>query len=58
LHFSDAAIVFAGLTITAEDVRRDYGEVRFQTVGCRANGDGRLDTANQNPTHHFDEKVQ
>jgi uncharacterized DUF497 family protein len=36
LDFSDAAIVFAGLTITAEDIRRDYGEVRFQTVGFLA----------------------
>jgi uncharacterized DUF497 family protein len=36
LDFSDASIVFAGLTITVEDGRRDYGEVRFQTVGFLA----------------------
>jgi uncharacterized DUF497 family protein len=36
LDFTDASIVFAGPTITAEDTRRDYGEVRFQTVGFLA----------------------
>lgn len=33
LDFIDAEIVFAGMTITVEDVRRDYGEPRFQTAG-------------------------
>jgi hypothetical protein len=33
LDFADAAIVFAGLTLTVEDTRKDYGEPRFQTVG-------------------------
>ena len=33
LNFADAAIVFAGPTITVEDTRRDYGETRYQTVG-------------------------
>lgn len=33
LDFSDAASVFAGLTLTVIDDRRDYGEVRNQTVG-------------------------
>ena len=33
LDFADASIVFAGPTITVEDTRRDYGDVRFQTVG-------------------------
>ncbi len=33
LDFLDAQIVFAGRELTAEDVRRDYGERRFQTVG-------------------------
>ena len=28
LEFADAAIIFAGLTITVEDTRRDYGEAR------------------------------
>ena len=33
LDFIDAAIVFDGLTLTVQDMRRDYGEPRFQTVG-------------------------
>ena len=36
LNFADAALVFAGRTITAQDTRRDYGETRFQTVGFLA----------------------
>jgi uncharacterized DUF497 family protein len=36
LNFADAEIVFAGRTITVQDTRRDYGEVRFQTVGFLA----------------------
>jgi uncharacterized DUF497 family protein len=36
LNFADAAIVFAGPTITVQDTRRDYGEARFQTVGFLA----------------------
>jgi hypothetical protein len=36
LEFADTAIIFAGLTITVEDTRRDYGEARFQTVGFLA----------------------
>ena len=33
LDFFDAAIVFAGPMLTLEDVRRDYGEHRFQSYG-------------------------
>jgi hypothetical protein len=33
LDFTDAAIVFDGLTLTVQDMRKDYGEPRFQTVG-------------------------
>jgi uncharacterized protein len=33
LDLADAEIVFAGLTLTVQDTRKDYGEVRFQTVG-------------------------
>lgn len=33
LDFNDAATVFAGLTLTVQDARKDYGERRFQTVG-------------------------
>lgn len=36
LDFADAAIVFAGPTITVQDTRRDYGETRYQTVGFLA----------------------
>jgi uncharacterized DUF497 family protein len=36
LDFADAAIIFAGSTITVQDTRRDYGEARFQTVGFLA----------------------
>jgi uncharacterized DUF497 family protein len=33
LAFEDAEIVFAGPVLTIEDVREDYGERRFQTMG-------------------------
>ena len=36
LDFTDAAVVFAGPTITVQDTRRDYGETRLQTVGFLA----------------------
>ena len=36
LDFADAAIVFAGPTITVQDTRREYGGTRFQTVGFLA----------------------
>jgi uncharacterized protein len=36
LNFADAEMVFAGPTITLQDTRRDYGEMRFQTVGFLA----------------------
>jgi uncharacterized DUF497 family protein len=36
LNFADAAVVFAGPTITVQDTRRDYGEARYQTVGFLA----------------------
>ena len=39
LDFEDAAKVFAGVTLTLLDDRRDYGEPRFQTYGFL---DGRL----------------
>src|SRR3954454_11571057 len=37
LDFEDAAVVFAGPTITFEDDRFNYPEVRFVTVGLLAN---------------------
>ncbi len=33
LDFFDAAIVFSGRVLTLADVRRDYGEERFQSYG-------------------------
>jgi uncharacterized protein len=33
LDFADAAKVFAGVTLTLQDDRQDYGEPRFQTYG-------------------------
>ena len=39
LDFSDAAIVFAGVTLEIEDTRKDYGEKR---VICYGLLDGRM----------------
>jgi uncharacterized DUF497 family protein len=36
IDFKDAEIVFAGVTLTKLDTRRDYGEDRFQTIGFLA----------------------
>lgn len=33
LYFDDAEQVFEGLTFTAEDARKAYGETRYQTIG-------------------------
>ena len=33
LDFADAGLVFAGRTVTIQDLRRDYGEDRFITAG-------------------------
>jgi uncharacterized protein len=33
LDFTDAAIVFAGVTVEVEDTRRDYGETRIICYG-------------------------
>lgn len=34
LDFQDATKVFSGKSLTIEDDRRDYGESRYQTIGC------------------------
>jgi uncharacterized DUF497 family protein len=39
LDFADAGKLFAGVTLTLEDDRQDYGDPRFQTYGLL---DGRL----------------
>jgi hypothetical protein len=36
LDFADAPLVFAGRTLTFEDLRRPYGEPRYLTVGTLA----------------------
>ena len=36
LDFSDAAIVFAGITVEVEDTRQDYGETRIVCYGLLA----------------------
>lgn len=36
IDFLDAALVFAGRTLDAQDTRFDYGEVRIQSVGYLA----------------------
>ena len=33
IDFSDAEKIFRGLTFTADDIREDYGERRFLTLG-------------------------
>ncbi|HKR25683.1 MAG TPA: BrnT family toxin [Allosphingosinicella sp.] len=33
LDFEDAVQIFAGITVTVSDDRRDYGEDRWQTFG-------------------------
>jgi uncharacterized DUF497 family protein len=33
LDFEDAPRIFRARNLTLEDARRDYGEVRFQTIG-------------------------
>ncbi len=60
LDFTDASIVFAGPTITVQDTRRDYGEVRFQTVGYLANRMVMVvwTPRGEAPACHIDEKVQ
>jgi uncharacterized DUF497 family protein len=33
VDFLDAALIFEGFTLTKQDVREDYGEVRFASLG-------------------------
>ncbi len=33
LDFADVGLVFAGVTATIQDMRRDYGEDRYITIG-------------------------
>ena len=36
LHFADAELVFAGVTLEVEDTRKDYGEKRIVCYGLLA----------------------
>jgi hypothetical protein len=36
LDFADASKIFAGLTIDVPDLRREYGELRINSVGIWA----------------------
>jgi len=59
LDFVDAAMVFAGPTITVQDTRREYGEARYhRRISCRSNGDGGLDAARRGAAYYLDEKAQ
>lgn len=55
-----AAEVFAGATLTVEDDRQDYGEVRYITVGFLTDSDGgtRLDTPLRRTQDHQHEEGQ
>ena len=59
LDFARAAEVFAGVTLTVEDARRNYGEARFITVGLL---DGRtvvdLDAARRCAPYYQHEESQ
>ena len=60
LDFARAGEVFAGVNVTAEDARFDYGEPRFITVGVLDNrmvviG---LDAARRGSPHHQHEESQ
>jgi uncharacterized DUF497 family protein len=37
VDFLDAEIVFTGRTLTVQDTRHAYGELRFQTIGFLGN---------------------
>jgi len=59
LDFADTAIVFAGPTITVQDLRRDYGETRYQTVGFLSDRMVMVVWTPRNEArHHIDEKMQ
>jgi uncharacterized DUF497 family protein len=56
LDFADAALVFAGRTVTVHDAHRGYGEGRFITAGHLAGRCGAgLDTSRRGASHHIHE---
>jgi len=60
LDFERAAEVFAGPTIDIPDLRRDYGELRINSIGYLSGlyGVHLLDAARRRPPHHFNEEGQ
>lgn len=58
LDFEDAREVFAGVVETFPDLRRDYGEARFNSrIHSRSYGCGGVDTAGRSASHFLDEKA-
>ncbi len=60
LDFARAGEVFASVTVTIEDIRREYGETRYISIGLL---DLRavilaLDATRQSPPQYFDEVCQ
>ena len=60
LDMARAEEVFADATLTVEDDRQDYGEVRYITIGFsgRSNGGTRLDTPRRRTQDHQHEEGQ
>ena len=60
LDMARAAEIFAGATLTIADDRKDYGELRFITIGRLdgLHGRERLDPARRGPPHHQPEEGQ
>ena len=60
LDMARTADVFAGATLTVEDDRQDYGEVRYLTIGLSGRSDGgtRLDAPRRRTQDHQHEEGQ
>ena len=57
LDFADAGLVFAGVTATVQDLRDNYREDRYVTIGSlqRPAGGSGLDASRKFEAHYFDE---
>ncbi len=58
LDFAEAAIVFAGVTLTLQDDRRNYGEPRFQSYGLLGQRLVMVVWTPRGSPRDFDEEVQ
>ena len=58
IGFREAAEIFRGPLVVSEDMRRDYGEVRFQTVGFLADRMVMVVWTRRDAARDVDEKVQ